>query len=395
MDQQSGKAWVTRALTRDTQSHNPEAGPMTKITHFVGLDVHKDTISIAVAQEGRDPAVSRGTIPNDKAKLLKKLATIAPRDQIASCYEAGPTGFVLHRYLRKSGVRCDVVAPSLVPDRQGDRIKTDKRDAVKLAHYLRSGDLTAVWVPDEQTEALRDLVRTRDDAKIAERSARHRLSKFLLRHDRIYPGKTSWTGAHLDWIKPQRFQHESQNRALTEYLHAVEDAGQTVARLTADIEELVQGSAIEPLVNALQALKGVRILTAAGVAVELGDLRRFPNARKLMSYVGLVVREDSSGRRRRQFAITKTGNKHVRRLLVEAAWSYRHPPKKDRHLLKRSEGLVPEVLEIAWKAQHRLHRRYRRLRARGKPHTVVVIALARELVGFMWAIGQRIELNAA
>jgi len=368
---------------------------MTKITHFVGLDVHKDTIAIAVAEEGRSPAISRGTIPSDKSKLLKKLKTMTSLDKVLCCYEAGPTGFVLARQLLAAGVQCKVVAPSLVPDRQGDRVKTDKRDASRLAHYLRSGDLTAVRVPDEQTEALRDLVRARDDAKIGERSARHRLSKFLLRHGRIYPGKTSWTGVHIDWIKPQKFEHESQNRVLAEYLHTVEDAGQAVARLTADIEELVQGSVVEPLVRALQALKGVRLLTAAGVAIELGDLRRFPKARELMSYVGLVVAEDSTGKRRRQSAITKTGNKNVRRLLVEAAWAYRHPPKKSADLLKRTEGLDPEILDIAWKAQHRLHRRYRRLCAKGKRRTVVVVAIARELVGFIWAIGQRVDLNAA
>lgn len=368
---------------------------MTNIAHFVGLDVHADSISIAVAKAGRKPAESRGMIPNDGVKLLKRLDGIGPRGEILCCYEAGPTGYGLHRYLKSAGIRCDVIAPSLVPDRQGDRVKTDKRDAAKLAHYLRSGDLTTIWVPDEHTEALRDLVRTRDDAKIGEIKARQRLGKFLLRHGRRYPGKTAWTGMHLEWIRGQKFDHLSQDRVLREYLHWVEQGTDAVKRLTADIGELVESSSIEPLVKALQALKGVRLITAAGVSVELGDLQRFRKARDLMGYLGLGVREDTSGKRRRQFSITKTGNKHVRRLLVEAAWSYRHPPRIDVHLKKRSEDLPEEIRRIAWVAQHRLHRRYRRLLARGKPHQVVVIALARELAGFIWAIGQQVQLPAA
>jgi len=377
------------------QCTHHDAGPMTNITHFVGLDAHKDSISIAVAKSGREAAEPIGRIPNDGVKLLKKLDRLGPRDRIVCCYEAGPTGYGLYRYLKSAGVRCDVIAPSLVPDRQGDRVKTDKRDAAKLAHYLRSGDLTAVWVTDEQTEALRDLVRARDDAKIGEISARHRLSKFLLRHDRRYPGKTAWTGMHLEWIRGQKFEHIAQDRVLREYLHTVEQGTTAVKRLTADIAELVEGSSLEPLVKALQALKGVRLITAAGISVELGDLQRFRKARDLMGYLGLGVREDSTGKRRRQYSITKTGNKHVRRLLVEAAWAYRHPPRIDAHLRKRSSDLPEEIRRIAWLAQQRLHRRYRRLLAVRKPRQVVLIALARELAGFIWAIGQRIQLPAA
>ena len=233
---------------------------MTETTHYVGLDVHKDSISIAVAKSGRDPAEPMGAIPNDGVKLLKRLDRLGPRDRLLCCYEAGPSGYGLHRYLRSAGVQCDVVAPSLVPDRQGDRVKTDQRDAVKLAHYLRSGDLTSVWVPDERTEALRDLVRARDDAKIAEISARHRLSKFFLRHERRYPGKTAWTVVHFEWIRSQKFAHVAQDRVLREYLHAVEYGRDAVARLTDDISELVETSTLEPLVKGLQALKGVRLI---------------------------------------------------------------------------------------------------------------------------------------
>jgi len=367
---------------------------MTSIAHFVGLDVHKDSISIAIAESGRDPATAFGQIRSDGVRLLKKLDRLGPRGSIHCCYEAGPTGYGLQRYLRSAGIVCDVVAPSLIPDRQGDRVKTDKRDAIKLAHYLRSGDLTPVWVPDEATEALRDLFRARDDAKIAERAARHRLSKFLLRHGRTYPKPTPWTGMHLDWIRKQKFEYEPQTRVLQEYLHTVEQATESVARLTSAIAELVRGSSIEPLVEALQALKGVRLITAAGLAVELGDLHRFPTARKLMSYIGLGIAEDSTGKKRRQFAITKAGNGNARRLLVEAAWAYRHAPRMGPQLKKRSEGVDPGIREIAWKSQHRLNHRYRRLLARRKPSQVAVVAVARELAGFLWAIGQRVELRA-
>lgn len=377
------------------QSHNHEASPMTKVTHYVGLDVHKDSISIAVALEGRDRAEQLARIPNDPTRLLKKLDRLGPRSQLHVCYEAGPTGYGLFRQLEKAGVSCVIVAPSMIPKKSGDRVKTDKRDAAKLAHFLRSGDLTNVRVPDESTEALRDLVRARDDAKLVERAARHRLSKFLLRHDRKYSGRTAWTGMHLDWIRQQTFEHEAQNRVLREYLHSVDNATSQIARLTQDIEELVHEHELSPLVTSLQALKGFQLITAAGVAVEIGDLQRFHNPRQLMAYLGLVPSEHSTGEGKRRGGITKTGNKHVRRLLVEAAWSYRHPPKKSYAIKKRWEGLPPEIQSIAWKAQNRLHGRYRRLLGRGKSKQVVITALARELAGFVWAIGRELQKTAA
>tara|TARA_R110002072_G_scaffold241027_8_gene399688 strand:- start:41539 stop:42645 length:1107 start_codon:yes stop_codon:yes gene_type:complete len=368
---------------------------MKKLTQYVGLDVHKDSISIAVAVEGRDPAQQLSRIPNDPTRLLKQLDRLGPRGQLQVCYEAGPTGYGLSRELKKAGISCVVVAPSLIPRKPGDRVKTDKRDAAKLAHFLRSGDLTNVRIPDESTEALRDLVRARDDAKLVERAARHRLSKFLLRQDRKYPGRTAWTGMHLTWIRSQSFEHEAQKRVLREYLHSVEDATSQVARLTKDIEELVHEEDLGPLVTCLQALKGFQLVTSAGVAVEIGDLHRFANPRQLMAYLGLVPSEHSTGDGKRRGGITKTGNKHVRRLLVEAAWSYRHPPKKSYAITKRWEGVAPEVTSIAWKAQNRLHRRYRRLLGRGKSKQVVITALARELAGFVWAIGKQINKTAA
>jgi len=369
---------------------------MTNVAQYVGLDVHKDSISIAVAREGRDPAEHLARIPNDPTRLLKKLDRLGRRTNLHVCYEAGPTGYGLMRQLEKAGVSCVVVAPSLIPKKSGDRVKTDKRDAAKLAHYLRSGDLTSVRVPDESTEALRDLVRARDDAKRVERAARHRLSKFLLRHDRKYSRPTAWTGIHHEWIRKQTFEHEAQNRVLREYLHSVDDATSQVGRLTKDIEELVhEHDELGPLVKSLQALKGFKLVASAGVAVEIGDLHRFHNPRQLMAYLGLVPSEHSTGEGKRRGGITKTGNQHVRRLLVEAAWSYRYSPKKSYDLKKRWEGLPPEITRIAWKAQHRLHNRYRRLLGRGKSKQVVITALARELAGFVWAIGKQQQEVAA
>ena len=365
---------------------------MTKIAHFVGLDVHKDSITIAEAPAGRGPAAHRGTIPGSDLKLLRKLDQLGPRDTISCCYEAGPTGYGTYHCLRQAGIQCFVVAPTLIPAKAGDRVKTDSRDALKLARFHRSGDLTPVWVPTPNIEALRDLVRARAAAKADERAARHRLSKFLLRHGRYYPGKTPWTGAHKEWICKQKFDHEAQRRVLCDYVDAVDQIGKRLLRFQEDIAELTAESSLAPLVRALQALKGVQLLTASTIAVELGDLHRFQTARDLMSYVGLVASEHSSGARTRRFGITKTGNHHVRRILIEAAWAYRHPPRRDRALMKRSEGLSDKLTDIGWTAQQRLHRRYRRLLSKGKRKQVVVTAIARELAGFVWAIGQEVDL---
>lgn len=367
---------------------------MRSITTYVGLDVHKESISIAVAREGRDPAQLLGTIPHDPIRLLKRLDGLSRRSSLRVCYEAGPTGYGLWRLLQGAGISCTVVAPSLVPRKAGDRIKTDRRDAVKLSHFLRSGDLTSVFVPREDTEALRDLFRARDDAKAVERSARHRLSKFLLRNDRRYPGRTAWTGVHMDWIRGLSFDQEAKNRALREYRHSVEEAGDRVARLTQDLEELARDHELAPLIRDLQALRGVQLLTAVGIVSEVGDFRRFPTPRHLMAYLGVVPSEHSTGSQRKQGGITKTGNAHVRRLLVEAAWSYRHPPKLTRWIKKRHEGLAPEITQISWKAQNRLNQRYRRLIGRGKSKQNTVTAVARELAGFIWAIAKQHSLLA-
>jgi len=275
----------------------------------------------------------------------------------------------------------------------GDRVKTDRRDAVKLARFLRSGDLTEVYVPEASTEAMRDLERARDDAKKAERAARHQLSKFLLRHGRIYPGKTAWTAKHLDWIRSQQFDQEAQGRVLIDYQHTVEEATSRVDRLTSDMEELVEGWALKPLVKSLQALRGVQLVTAVVIAAELGDLTRFATAPRLMAYLGLVPSEHSSGDSRRRGRITKTGNAHVRRALVESAWSYRFRPALSRAIRERAQEASPQVQSIAWKAQQRLHRRYARMMSRGVSKQKTVTAIARELAGFVWAIGRNVAAH--
>jgi transposase len=318
---------------------------------FVGLDVHADSIAIAVAELGRGEPSGLATIPNDTVMLLKRLRKLG---RVKCCYEAGPTGFGLHRDLAKAGIDCIVVAPSLVPMKAGDRVKTDHRDAVKLARFLRSGDLTEVHVPDAATEAMRDLERARDAAKRAERAARHQLGKFLLRNGRRWPGKTAWTIRHLDWIRAQHFEHEAQERVLEDYLKAVEDNGARVDRLTKSIVELVESWSLKPMVKALQALRGVNVITATVLAAELGDLARFETAPKLMGYLGLVPSEHSSGEGRRLGRITRAGNGHARRILVEAAWSYRFRPRQSKAITARSEAVSPEVRRIAWRAQERL-----------------------------------------
>jgi transposase len=362
---------------------------------FVGLDVHKESIAIAVADGDGSAPQDVATIPNEMTALLKRLRRLGVGGKLRCCYEAGPTGFVLQRALSAAGIECIVVAPSLVPRTAGDRIKTDRRDAVKLARFLRSGDLTEVHVPDAATEAMRDLERSRDDAKRAERTARHQLSKFLLRHGRIYEGKTAWTGMHLAWIRSQVFEHEAHNRVLVDSVQAVENATARVERLTKDIVELIESWSLRPLVKALQALRGVQVVTAVILAAELGDFARFASAPALMAYLGLVPSEHSSGETKKRGRITRTGNGHVRRILVESAWSYRHRPAMSPAIRKRNDGVAPAVQAIAWKAQHRLHGRYKKLLGRGKNKQQTVTALARELAGFVWSIARQPQLLAS
>lgn len=362
---------------------------------FVGLDVHKESIVIAIADgDGSVPEVV-GTIANDARLLLKRLRKLATPALLRVCYEAGPTGFGLCRALMAAGIACEVVAPSLVPKQAGDRVKTDRRDAVKLARFHRSGDLTKVFVPDAATEAMRDLERARDDAKRAERTARHQLSKFLLRHGRHYEGKTAWTGTHLDWIRNQIFEHEAHHRVLADYVQAVEATTARVNNLTKDIVDLVETWSLRPLVKALQALRGVQLISAVILAAELGDFARFESAPALMAYLGLIPSEYSSGNTKTRGRITRTGNGHVRRILVESAWSYRFGAKMSSGIRRRNEGLAPEVQTIAWKAQRRLHGKYRKLLGRGKNKQQTVTAVARELAGFVWSIARQPVLLAS
>lgn len=370
--------------------------PKSKV-RYVGLDVHKESIVIAVAECGRAPARQVGEFAADWHTLERQLKRLSRGGfTLELCYEAGPTGYELHRRLLEAGYDSRVIAPSLVPRKVGQRVKTDRRDASKLAQCLRAGELTEVWVPDEATEALRDLERARDDAKQAEKRAKQQLGKFLLRHGRRWDGATNWTKRHLEWIRGQSFAHDAQRRVLRDYLKALEDAGERVARLTADIDELIGQSTLAPLVTALQALRGVALVSSAVIAAEIGDLKRFDTAGQFMAFVGLVPSEHSSGARTRRGSITRTGNRAVRRTLVEAAWKYLHPPQMSLALRARNEKASEEVRRISWKAQKRLHRRFRHLvYEKHKKPQVAIIAVARELAGFVWAIGQAEQWTAS
>jgi transposase len=273
-------------------------------------------------------------------------------------------------------------------------VKTDRRDAVRLARFFRSGDLTEVHVPEPATEAMRDLERARDDAKKAERVARQQLNKFLLRHGRRHAGKRHWTKEHLSWLRAQQFEHEAQQRVLEDYLQTVEDLGQRIERLTHSIVELLESWSLRPLVVGLQALRGISVISAVTLVAEIGDFARFPSAPQFMSFTGLVPSEHSSGEGRRQGRITKCGNTHVRRTLVEAAWAYHYRPKMSAAIQSRSAKASAEVQRIAWRAQNRLCSRYRRLTAAGKPKNKVIVGVARELAGFVWAIAREPNLMA-
>lgn len=368
---------------------------MTRIMRYVGMDVHAETIAIVVVEaDGSERDL--GVIANRPEAIRKWLKRLGPAEELHCCYEAGPTGYVLYWQLTQMGIECTVAAPTLIPTKAGDRVKTDRRDARKLARYLRSGDLTAVWVPDEAHEALRDLVRARQAAKIDEKRARHRLQKFLLRHgQRAAQGVTAWTARHRAWLAALQLEQPTLQVVLQEYLHEVLHSEQRVQRLDTAIEQAVEEApaAIRAVVAALQGLRGVRKVTAVGVVAEIGRFSRFAHPRQLMGYSGAVPSEFSTGGpgKHQRGAITKAGNAHLRRLLGEAAWCYRYRPAVRYPLKKRQEPLPPKVIDISWKAQLRLCHRYRRMVARGKLKQKVVIAVARELLAFMWAIGVEIE----
>ena len=359
---------------------------MKKCSRFVGLDDSKNSIDVAVASEGRDGEVrSYGTIENTPEAVRKLVRRLGRPKDLNFVYEAGPCGYGVYRELLALGANCMVAAPSKTPRRSGDRIKTDRRDALALARLHRAGELHPVWVPDEETEAMRDLTRAREDAKYVQTKARQRLGSFLLRHGRRYPGRSHWTKTHLKWLAEQRFAQPSQQICLDEYVEAVKQASARVQRLEARVRELVSEWSLGPVVSAMTAHRGVSLIVAATVCAELGDLTRFDRAREVMGFVGLVPSLHATGATRRTGAITKTGNAHVRRVLVEAAWSYPHPARRTAHMRRKLEGQPEEVQAIAWKGQVRMCGRHRRMIARGKHPNKTTTAIARELMGFLWA----------
>ncbi len=366
---------------------------MGKNTRFIGLDVHAETIAVAVA-EGRNRVRSLGTIANRPEAVRRLLGKLGKLSELRVCYEAGPTGYALYWQLTQLGVQCEVIAPSLAPMKSGDRIKTDRRDAERLARSYQAGDLTPVWVPDSKHEALRDLVRAREAAKEDQLRAKHRLGKYLLRYgQRAADNCKAWTAAWWQWVRALQLSHAEQNTTLVELILEVDHQGQRIERFDTAIDQAVD-AAPEPLraiVDALQALRGVAKVTAVTLATEFGCFSRFEKAGQVMSYTGMVPSEHSSGPKTRRGAITKTGNSHLRRVLVESAWHYRHRPRLCKRQKELQSSLPPKIATIAWSAQERLHRRYWALSSKSKPSAKIVTALARELAGFVWAIGVETE----
>jgi transposase len=362
---------------------------------YIGLDVHKADIVVAVAEGGlRGEVRDYGRIVNTPA-ALERLARKLGHDgvKLRFCYEAGPCGYGIQRQLSALGHECVVVAPSLIPKRAGDRIKTDRRDAASLARLDRAGELTPVWVPDAGHEAMRDLVRARLDAVQALRRARQQLSGFLLRQGCHY-GRPAWTKLHRRWLAGLKFEHPAHHIVLEDYIAAVEAAEVRRDRLTAQIEAMLPDWSLAPLVAALQTMRGIALVNAASLIAELGDLSRFANPRQLMAYLGLVPSEHSSGVSIKRGGLTKAGNGAARRLLIEAAWCYRFPARVSRELRLRQEAQPIPIREIAWKGQRRLCARYRKLARTGKPANVVTAAIARELAGFVWAIARQVAIPA-
>ena len=365
---------------------------MGSIEAFIAFDVAKLKHAMAIAEGGRSGEVRFvGEIENKPATIERMIKKLGKRyDPLHLCFEAGPTGYGLCRQVRDLGHDCTVVAPALIPKRSGERIKTNRRDAVTLARLHRAGELTGVWVPDEVHEAVRDLVRAREAAADDLRRKRQQLLSFLLRHGRIYDGGGHWTLAHRRWLARQAFEHTAQQIVFQEQVEAIAEAVERLHRLDGQLAVIVSTWSMAPVVEAYQAMRGASFLVAVIFAAEIGDVRRFDSPPQLMAFLGLVPGERSTGETVRRSSLTLAGNRRARRALVEAAWTYRYPARVSETLRARLEGLPKAVRDIAWKAQVRLCARYRRLSAAGKKLPVVVAAIAREMAAFLWAIGREV-----
>lgn len=360
---------------------------MKEYSMYVGLDVDKVKIAVAEAHKEFEKPEYRNEVPND-TKAIDRLLKRYDKRETRFCYEAGPTGYGLQRYLAKKGYECDVIAPSLIPRRPGDRVKTNRRDAIKLAGLLRAGELTPIYVPTEEQEAVRDLTRAREDAKAAEKKAKLVLGAFLLRHGKRYPGKTPWSKAYMTWLRTLTFPFGHQQVVFEEYVESVRENAAREELLEKQMQAVNESWVMKDLCGVLMALRGMSLISAMTILAELGDLRRFRSPRELMAYVGLVPSESSTGDQVRRGSITKTGNSHVRRILVESAWSYRLAPRKTKHWNMRAKDAPDTIRTISWLAMVRLHQRYWRLSNRGMLRQKVIIAVARELVAFIWSAAQ-------
>ena len=359
---------------------------------FVGFDTSKLRVAVAIAESGRDGDVRYlGEIDNTEASIRKLVARLEAKYQrLTFCYEAGPTGYGLYRLIESLGHDCIVIAPSMIPVKPGERVKTNRRDAMNLAKLLRGGDVTAVWVPDDRHEAMRDLARARDTAQKDYKSKRQHVSSFLLRLGRHYPGKKTWGKAHLNWLASQKLEHREQRIAFEEQLLAVRQAKERIERLEQAMRESAADWSLAPVVEALQAMRGMDLIAAVSFLAEIGDLSRFESPRQLMAFLGLTPSERSTGESVKRGGITKSGNARARRLLIESAWSYRYPPRVSKEKQVKVDAVPRSVREIAWKAQMRLCGRFRTLTRKGKRSTIVATAITRELSAFIWAINREV-----
>lgn len=366
---------------------------MSRFSTFVGLDVHKKTISIAFALRDQEGARFLKREAHDVTRLLRVLAPLGRPEEVQVCYEAGPTGYGLARRLLEQGYDCQVVAPAKTPKKGSDRVKTDRRDAIKLADYLRGGHLTSIRIPTPEEEALRDLIRAREDLKVKEMNSKRQLNSMMLRHSRIFDGgKCLWTKRHFDWVETQQFDFEATCETRDVYVGEIRRYMEALVEVDRLIEKIAAEMSRADLIHALRAFKGIKTLTAATIVAEVGDLSRFPSAGKFASFLGLTPSEHSSGDHRTRGAITKAGNRRLRRMLVEAAWAYWRSPHVSRELEARSDGVTPEVRDMSRRTQRRLHRRIRALNMRGKSPKKALVAGARELACCIWALGQQEEL---